>query len=111
MSDNRFPKDNRLRREADFSRVYEKGRRASGNYFVFYLLQKEESKPRIGIVTPKYIGKAVTRNQIKRIIRESFRKNKEKFEGYDLIVKPKEKVNELSNSVLAEKFLSDHPSQ
>ena len=111
MSDNRFPKDNRLRRETDFSRVYEEGSRDSGDYFVFYLLQKEETKPRIGIVTPKCVGKAVTRNQIKRIIRESFRKNKEKFEGYDLIVKPKEKVNELSNSVLAEKFLNDHPSQ
>ncbi len=111
MSDNLFPKENRLLRERDFSRVYEEGRRFSGEYFVFYLLEKEATKPRIGIVTPKSVGKAVTRNRIKRIIRESFRKNKEKFEDYDFIVRPKERVDELSNSALAEKFLSDFASQ
>ena len=111
MSNNRFPKANRLLREEDFARVYKEGRKIIGEYFVFYVLRKKEARARVGIVTPKYIGKAVTRNRIKRLIREEFRKNKGKFKHYDFIVKPKDKVGELTNSVLTEKFLSDFPSQ
>ena len=47
------------------------------------------------------------RNRIKRIIRENFRKNKATFAGYDFIVKPQKRVNELDNSLLAERFLRD----
>lgn len=107
MSDNRFPKANRLVSESDFSRVYDKGLRVDGGCFVFYLLESEGSKPRIGIVTPKYLGEATKRNLIKRIIRENFRKNKEIFEGFDFIVRPKEDVSNLSNVELGDKFLSD----
>ena len=91
----------------DFSRVYERGRRLDEGSFVFYLLEKEESQPRIGIVTPKYLGCAVTRNRIKRIIRENFRKNKEVFGGIDFIVRPKKSARHLTNVELAKKFLND----
>ncbi|MCF7890980.1 ribonuclease P protein component [Candidatus Bipolaricaulota bacterium] len=107
MSDNRFPKANRLVSESDFSRVYEEGFRFDGDVFVFYLLENEISKPRVGIVTPKYLGSATKRNRIKRIIRESFRKDKEIFEGFDFIVRPTEVASNLSNVELTDRFLSD----
>ncbi|MBS3736669.1 MAG: ribonuclease P protein component [Candidatus Bipolaricaulota bacterium] len=107
MSDNRFPKTNRLVSESDFSRVYEKGLRLDGGRFVFYLLESQSTTPRIGIVTPKYLGNATKRNRIKRIIRENFRKNKEIFEGFDFIVRPKEDAGNLSNVELGDRFLSD----
>ena len=107
MSDNRFPKANRLVDETDFSRVYEDGVRVDGECFVFYLLETEKPGPRIGIVTPKYLGNAATRNRIKRIIREYFRKNKEPFAGYDFIVRPKKDAGDLENAELGKKFLTD----
>lgn len=96
--------------EKDFSRVYRDGRRFEGDFFVFYLLNKEEGKPRIGIVTPKQIGNAVKRNRVKRIIRESFRKGKSIFDSYDFIVKPKQKAINLNNPVLAERFRRNFPA-
>lgn len=110
MSHNSFTKENRLITEKDFSHVYRDGRRFEGDFFVFYLLNKEEGKPRIGIVTSKHIGNAVERNRVKRIIRESFRKNKSIFDSYDFIVKPKQKVVDLNNPVLAERFRRDFPA-
>lgn len=107
MSNNRFPKANRLVSEGDFSLVYEQGLRLDGGEFVFYLLKNSNSVPRIGIVTPKYLGNATKRNRIKRIIRENFRKNKEIFEGFDFIVRPKKDASDLSNTELADRFLSD----
>jgi len=96
--------------EKDFSRVYRDGRRFEGDFFIFYLLNKEEGKPRIGIVTPKQIGNAVKRNRVKRIIRESFRKGKSIFDSYDFIVKPKQKAINLNNPVLAERFRRNFPA-
>ncbi len=93
--------------ENDFSRLYEEGLRYDEGCFVFYISISEESGPRIGIVTPKYLGSAATRNRIKRIIRENFRKNKEIFAGFDFIVRPKKCTSSLTNAELGEKFLSD----
>lgn len=110
MVDNSFPKGNRLLAEKDFSRVYGNGERFEADNFVFYLLNRDESKPRIGIVTPKYLGTAVERNRIKRIIRESFRKNKRLFSGLEFIVKPRQKASELNNTALGESFLDEFPA-
>ena len=111
MSDNRFPKENRLLKEEDFSRVYREGDRVTGELFVFHLLKTDEPGTRIGIVTPKYIGKAAKRNRVKRIIREAFRKNKEVFEGYDFIVRPKQDVTAYKSDTISDKFFSDFRSQ
>ncbi len=91
----------------DFTRVYEEGERYSGEYFVFYFLETEGTGPRIGIVTPGSVGKAVERNRIRRVIREYFRKSKSDFDNLDFIVKSKKKASELDNSGLADKFVSD----
>ena len=107
MPDNSFPKENRLLTERDFSRVYEAGEKRAERYFVFYLLDREEAGSRIGIVTPKYLGKAVERNRIKRQIRESYRKNKDLFTGFDFVVRPRKEAVKLDNAELAEDFLND----
>lgn len=109
MVDNSFSKGNRLRGGNDFSRVYGKGQRHESDDFVFYLLRSEGEKPRIGIVTPKSLGTAVERNRIKRIIRESFRKNKGVFGELDFIVKPKQQATELDNQELGRRLIKDFP--
>jgi ribonuclease P protein component len=110
MVDNSFPKENRLLGEVDFSRVYSSGERFEKENFVFYLQNRDEGEPRIGIVTPKYLGTAVERNRIKRVIRESFRKNKRLFDSLEFIVKPRHRATELNNTALGENFLDEFPA-
>ncbi len=107
MSRNDFPKDNRLLSKRDFSRVYQQGEFLESEGFVFYILDKEDDRPRLGIVATKKLGNAVERNRVKRVVRESFRKNKSRFSHLDLIVKPKRRAVFMDNSKLSENFLNE----
>jgi len=56
-------------------------------YFKVFFIFNRESNARLGIVAPKKIlPSAVDRNRVKRIIRETFRQHKVKFNGLDLVV-------------------------
>lgn len=106
MSDKSFSKCNRLRSRGDFTRVYREGEKEKTDCFTFYVRKKEEPPPRIGIVTPGDIGKAVERNRAKRIIRESFRKNKGLFDDSEVIVKVRKDALKSSNKQLSRDFLT-----
>ena len=67
---------NRLSRSRDFDAVYRHGRSVSTRYLVLYRFDREDDEDgdvRLGIAIPKKIGNAVTRNRIKRRLRESWR--------------------------------------
>jgi ribonuclease P protein component len=61
------------------------------------------------IVPKKYCAKATQRNKIKRWVRESFRLQQEAFQGVDLIIIARFKVNQLTyqGSFKAVKAMSD----
>ena len=63
---------NRLSRSRDFDAVYRRGRSVSTRYLVLYWFPREEAddEPRLGLAVPKAIGPAVTRNRVKRRLRE-----------------------------------------
>jgi ribonuclease P protein component len=67
---------NRLSRSRDFDAVYRHGRSVSTRFLVLYRFDREEGtdgEARLGIAVPKRIGSAVTRNRIKRRLREVWR--------------------------------------
>jgi ribonuclease P protein component len=67
---------NRLSRSRDFDAVYRHGRSVSTRFLVLYQFDREddpEGDARLGIAVPKKIGGAVTRNRIKRRLREVWR--------------------------------------
>jgi ribonuclease P protein component len=65
---------NRLSRSRDFDAVYRHGRSVSTRFLVLYRFDREEDgEARLGIAVPKKIGGAVTRNRIKRRLREVWR--------------------------------------
>ena len=69
-----FPKEARLRKRAEFLRVYEKGTRIEGRYMTVFILPNRLNRHRAGITaTKKAIGKAHDRNRAKRLLRETFR--------------------------------------
>ena len=84
---------NRLTRSQDFDAVYRRGRSVSTRFLVLYWFAREDAadEPRLGLAVPKRIGSAVTRNRIKRRLRELWRARLESIPSgrdYVLVVRP-----------------------
>lgn len=74
-----FPKDERLTRKRDFVAVFEQGRKSVGPSFVCYLLRREGQGRKFGFAVSRKVGAAVTRNRVKRYLREFYRKHRAEF--------------------------------
>ena len=63
----------RLSRSRDFDTVYRHGRSVSTRFLVLYSFPREEDgEARLGLAVPKALGNAVTRNRVKRQLREAW---------------------------------------
>ena len=62
-----------LKKNRDFKRVYSQGKYATNNLFVACALANGLAQNRIGVAVSKKVGNAVTRNRIKRWVKESYR--------------------------------------
>jgi ribonuclease P protein component len=75
-----------LKKNADFKKVYARGKSVVTPYVVIYYLKNGLTGNRVGIAVSKKVGNSVVRNRAKRLIRESFRLcSFEIKSGYDLI--------------------------
>ena len=78
----------RIKKQADFQRLFQKGKRAFSSSLT--LLYTPAPTMRMGISIGKKHGKSVQRNRIKRLVREAFRLNQDKMQGtYSFIIIPK----------------------
>ena len=85
---------NKLRRSRDFANVFSSHDRSSDGFFLFLAVNNNTELARLGLAVPKKnISKAVERNKIKRFIRESFRLQKKKLKGMDVVVLVKKEIN------------------
>jgi ribonuclease P protein component len=78
-TDQRFPRAERLKLRRDYQRVYESGVFFPGTLLVLYVLRDPALTRRAGIVAGRKVGDAVRRNRAKRLLREAFRRNKERI--------------------------------
>ncbi len=75
-----------LKKNYEFKNVLSKGKFFVGKYIIIYIRNNNKKENFIGIAVNTKIGKAVKRNRIKRVIRESYRLNKEKLKkGKDIV--------------------------
>ena len=96
-----FNKSNRLLAKADFDRVFKKGLKNHGKYFLVVYSKNGQDIPRLGIaVSRKVSPRAVIRNRIKRQIREAFRQNKSLVSGFDIVVIAKAPSASADNTIL-----------
>jgi len=80
--------EDRIRRRSEYREVQARGRRVHTPHFLLLLLPRPGSPRRLGItVTKKVSSSAVRRNRVKRLVREVFRKNRDRFpDACDLVV-------------------------
>jgi ribonuclease P protein component len=82
----RFPRELRIRRRADFLHV--QGRRTgwtTANLIVRYVRRPAGGLPRFGLTVSKKVGNAVTRNRVKRWLREALRRERGALHGVDVV--------------------------
>lgn len=77
----------RLKKEKDFNNVFKKGKRSYSDSLSLVYLPSKELK--VGFAVGKKHGKSVTRNRIKRLLRESFRSfSPEKMKNFFFVFIP-----------------------
>jgi len=93
----------RLRKHADYQRVYQASRKQFSKQMTYFVAPRPtdstyaEPTPRIGLTVGKVMGKAVDRNRIKRRMREAVRRNIAALEGpIDVILHPRRSVIDLN---------------
>ena len=78
----------RIKKQADFQKLFKKGKRAFSPSFTMVYTPSKEMK--MGISVGKKHGKSVQRNRIKRLLREVFRSVQGEMQGkYSIILIPK----------------------
>lgn len=76
-----------LKKNIDFQKVYRNGKSKANKYLVMYVLPNNLSINRLGITVSKKVGNSVVRHHLTRLVRESYRLNKNMFNsGLDIVV-------------------------
>jgi ribonuclease P protein component len=109
MADYAFPKSHHLLRPSEFELVYKQGKKLHTRGFVVFRHSNDLGHPRLGLSVGRRYGGAISRNRIKRLIREAVRLHWRAWNagGNDVVVIPKkgagryrlrDVTNELSKS-------------
>jgi ribonuclease P protein component len=89
----RFRPSQRLRRRAQFDRVFRRGARLDGRLFTLLVAANGGESDRLGLAVSRKVGGAVVRSRARRLLRESFRAlGAEKRPGLDLVVLAKAEI-------------------
>ena len=96
-----FTAAHRLHHKEQFDLVYREGRRSSDNNFLVLSRQNGLSHARLGLsISAKAVGNSVSRNRIKRAVRESFRKSVNRLPGADIGVNARAGAKISTNAAL-----------
>ncbi len=81
-----FPQKARLKTSGQFQQAFREGDKRVGRFFVVFARSNGRDHARLGIAVGRRVGKAVLRNRLKRLIRESFRAFQSQLIGKDVVV-------------------------
>jgi ribonuclease P protein component len=88
---------NRVKKRRDFTRVYQKGKSVAAKDMVLCYRKNGLSDFRVGFTVSKKVGNAVTRNHVRRRLKEIARLHPDFFMlGYDYVIVAKHTITQIS---------------
>jgi len=88
-----LPSAYRLKERSSFSRVYARGKSCVTDLVVVYVLPNRLYTTRIGFSVSKKLGNSVSRNRVKRLLREASRELLPQIAmGYDVVIVARKKA-------------------
>jgi ribonuclease P protein component len=83
----------RLSGGAEFRRVFRRGARVESASFLLLAVENGHGFHRLGLAAGRRVGGSVARNRARRLLRESFRKNKQEgAAGFDVVLVAKQEI-------------------
>lgn len=96
-----FPVQLRLRKPAEFKKVFADPFRSTDKYFTVLAISNKHNYSRLGLaIAKKNIKQAVKRNKIKRSVRENFRLQQHQLGNLDIVVLARREAAMASQHVL-----------
>lgn len=100
-----FSKSVRLRKRIEFTKLSERSRKLVTEHFVILAgASPDNAWARLGVTVSKKIGNAVTRNRIKRLVREFFRTNRDRFPTADYNIIARSRAGTLRYSAVSQEL-------
>ncbi|MBQ0723788.1 MAG: ribonuclease P protein component [Cycloclasticus sp.] len=98
-----FCKLDRLNNAADYATVFKGASRKTDLFFTILSRANNGKRPRLGLaIAKKNVKKATQRNIIKRVVRESFRRQKNDLKKQDFVVLCRNQANKANKKELAD---------
>jgi ribonuclease P protein component len=93
----------RLRRTAEFKQLYAHGRRLGAEPFTAVVRPNQLGTARLGMsIAARNVRRAVQRNRVRRLIRESFRQRCDQLPALDIVVGVRSGVQAVTRARLRE---------
>jgi ribonuclease P protein component len=103
VASKRFTRSARLTEAKQYKRVFAGAARRGDRYFTVLSVPNDAGQPRLGVVVARRTApRAVDRNRIKRLVRESFRHHQQALAARDLVVLAKADARRASKQELAD---------
>ena len=93
-----FSRAMKMNNQRDFSLVFRSGKRLRGGGLTVITVDNSVGHPRLGLaIAKKPLKLACHRNRLKRVIRDSFRRNQSFFSNIDIVVLSRTDIRELDS--------------
>ncbi len=102
MANNTFSRSSRLLTSEDYDKVFKNPVRVSAPGVLILAKLNQEPEARLGlVVSKKVLKRAVWRNRVKRVIRETFRNSKDILPSADVVFIARPGIGEIGNRQLS----------